>query len=369
MSEISSRLTFNADNTKAEITLFGTLGAEKDGHSVADAIAFAGEEVGEIEVRINSLGGSVAHGLSVVAAIQNTPATVTGKVVGVAASMAAVVALSCDRVQIVDFGRIMIHDPHTGKEKRMSKKMLNAIEATASQIAQIISNKSGMSEEGARKVMKKETWYNAQEALQDGLVDEVVTTKKKELLTASVEEILNMSTQNTNDMKNVIALATMAAMFEGLSNEATEEEAKSFLEGLKNDLSQKDTTIADLQAKVDKAPSQETLDSLQAQVDELVNYKAEKMVDEAVDLGKIEASHKSAMIETAKKDLQGFADLMKGIPAKSQKIKNQISVDGPEGRKEWTFDDWQKKDPQGLEKMKSEQPESFEKLFNAYVEA
>lgn len=366
---MSSYLTFDPDNTKAEITLFGGLGVEVDGHSLAEAISYAGEEVGEITLLINSNGGSISHGLSVVAAIQHTSARVEGKVVGIAASMAAIIAMACDKTSVVDFGRIMIHDPSFSGSQRMNKKALRAIEATASQISQIICAKSGMSDQKARKAMKEETWYTAQEALQEGLVDEVVTTKKKEaFLEASVDEIYNQATQHTPDMSKIIQLAALAAMFDGITNEATPEEATAFLEGLKNDLAAKDTTIANLKSQLSGALKKDDADALKNKVKELETFKAEQLVNKAIEMGKIDASKKEDMVNTAKADLEGFENLLSGIPAKSQNITSQLKPGQGESRKDWTFDDWQKKDPKGLENLQKESPEEFERLVNEYLD-
>ena len=65
-----------------------------------------------IHIRMNSPGGNVFQGMSIVSAIlsMNTPVCV--HIDGIAASMAAVVAVAADRVGMMDFANMMIHDPY-----------------------------------------------------------------------------------------------------------------------------------------------------------------------------------------------------------------------------------------------------------------
>ncbi|MFJ1492567.1 hypothetical protein, partial [Capnocytophaga canis] len=54
-------------------------------------------------------------------------------------------------------------------------------------------------------------------------------------------------------------------------------------------------------------------------------------------------------------------------PAKPQapSITDLIQKKQNTANASWTFDEWQKNDPKGLEKMSVENPEEFKKLFNA----
>ena len=64
----------------------------------------------DVELVINSPGGSVFEGLQMVHAIQDCQHKVTARIEVMAASIAAVVALACDAVQIDKNSLLMLHN-------------------------------------------------------------------------------------------------------------------------------------------------------------------------------------------------------------------------------------------------------------------
>ena len=67
------------------------------------------DDVAEIE--INSPGGSVIQGVEMANAIKNCKAKIIAHVVGIAASMASVIACACDEIEMEEASVMMIHDP------------------------------------------------------------------------------------------------------------------------------------------------------------------------------------------------------------------------------------------------------------------
>src|SRR5699024_9179385 len=63
---------------------------------------------------------------------------------------------------------------------------------------------------------------------------------------------------------------------------------------------------------------------------------------------------------------EALAKVLAHTEKKPQSLSGRIAkgTAGGEARDDWSFDDWQKKDPQGLEKLSSENPGRFNKLFN-----
>lgn len=93
--------------------LYGTIGSRVDGDYFAHELASLDrDDFDQIHIRMNSPGGNVFQGMSIVSAIlsMNTPVCV--HIDGIAASMAAVVAVAADRVCMMDFAKMMIHDPY-----------------------------------------------------------------------------------------------------------------------------------------------------------------------------------------------------------------------------------------------------------------
>lgn len=75
-----------------------------------DIIQSIKEAQEDVVLEINSPGGSVFAGLELIRAIQNSPHTITARVSVVAASIAAVIALACDKVEISETDIFMLHN-------------------------------------------------------------------------------------------------------------------------------------------------------------------------------------------------------------------------------------------------------------------
>lgn len=77
------------------------------------------EEAGpddEVEIIINTPGGSLNTTITMINAIQNCQGRVVGKVVGLAASGGSLVALSCPEIVLMPYSQLMIHPASGGLE-------------------------------------------------------------------------------------------------------------------------------------------------------------------------------------------------------------------------------------------------------------
>ena len=100
--------------------LYGAIGPRVDGDYFAQELASLDRgDFDMIHIRMNSPGGNVFQGMSIVSAIlsMNTPVCV--HIDGIAASMAAVVAVAADRVCMMDFAKMDDPRPlfHGGERK------------------------------------------------------------------------------------------------------------------------------------------------------------------------------------------------------------------------------------------------------------
>lgn len=130
----------------------------------------------DLEVEINSGGGSVFAGSEIYTALKSYQGNVTVKIVGLAASAASVIAMAGDKVLISPTAQIMIHNASTYAEGDY-----NDMQHTADilkNISQTISNayklKTGKTNEELLALMDKETWLSPQQALDNGFVDEIM---------------------------------------------------------------------------------------------------------------------------------------------------------------------------------------------------
>jgi len=104
------RITNAADSDEAEVMLYdevgGWYGATAD-QFIAD---LRGVTAPNLRVRINSPGGSVFEGIAIANALRSHPANVTCQVDGIAASIASVIAMAGDRVEMAPNTMVMIHE-------------------------------------------------------------------------------------------------------------------------------------------------------------------------------------------------------------------------------------------------------------------
>ncbi len=159
----------------ATIQIFDQIGEDWFGGSGVSAKAFSQtlQDIGQgpLVVEINSPGGNVWDGLSIYNMLRGRQAPVTTRVVGIAASIASIIALAGDTVEMAEASLFMIHDPSgmvAGTSEDM-RKMADALDQHAEVLAGIYAKATGKPTSQIRSAMKAETWFTAQEAIQFGL--------------------------------------------------------------------------------------------------------------------------------------------------------------------------------------------------------
>lgn len=137
----------------------------------------------EINLYINSPGGSVSAGLGIYDAMQHIKAPVNTTVVGLAASMGALLlAAGTGKRYALPNARIMIHQPLLhGVGGQVTDIEITAREAlkTKDQMAAILAKHTGQPIDRVKADTERDRWLSADEAKAYGLVDEVVHPKDK----------------------------------------------------------------------------------------------------------------------------------------------------------------------------------------------
>jgi ATP-dependent Clp protease protease subunit len=138
----------------------------------------------EVNIYINSPGGSVSAGLGIYDAIQHVKCPVNTTVVGLAASMGALLLCSgTGKRYSLPNARVMIHQPHiSGMGGQVTDVEIQARELirTKEQMAMLISKHSGQPLDRVKADTERDRWLTADEAKEYGLVDDVVHPKAKE---------------------------------------------------------------------------------------------------------------------------------------------------------------------------------------------
>ena len=150
----------NVSKDVAEINLFDEIGMGGiSGQQFADEIQMLNDfGVKEIHININSPGGSIIEGFSIFSAIMNSEAEVHTHIVGIAASMAGVIAMAGVKITMVDFGKLMIHNPSGSKDP--DEKEQNALDSLKDSLLVIFKNRTNKSKAELSDIMDSETWLN-----------------------------------------------------------------------------------------------------------------------------------------------------------------------------------------------------------------
>lgn len=128
----------------------------------------------DIELTINSEGGSLLEAEAIASALRSHNGHVTVVIKHVAASAATVIAMAADRILIDPDARMMIHPVSAEDVSGDAVALVAAAEALAwhsEEIAKGYAERAGGTVAEWRARMKAETWFTAQEAVDLGLAD------------------------------------------------------------------------------------------------------------------------------------------------------------------------------------------------------
>lgn len=127
----------------------------------------------DIEIYVNSQGGSVYDGYEIYNMIREYSGNVTFKIVGLAASAASFVCMAGGKCLMSPLSQMMIHNASTsadGPHQTMDSTS-NMLQITDHTIAQAYVIKSGKTENEIRNIMENETWLSANQCKDLGLID------------------------------------------------------------------------------------------------------------------------------------------------------------------------------------------------------
>lgn len=149
------------------------------------------EDINEdITLEVNSNGGLVTVGSEIYTALKNYEGHVTVEVTGMAASAASVAIMGADTVKMSPTAQIMIHKALLTRASGNSddlEKAVNALKSSDQSIINAYVSKTGLSEEEIFEMMKNETFMSANEAIEKGFADELMTFEKDLGAVASLE--------------------------------------------------------------------------------------------------------------------------------------------------------------------------------------
>lgn len=161
----------------------------------------------EIHLLISSPGGSVTLGNTMANMIQDykkrTGKKVKAVINGLCASIATQIALSADEVVMYKNSLFMIHNASCGVygSKEDLLKQIEVLDKIDNILASTYADKTGLSIEECLDLMSKETWLNAEEALQLGFIDSIVD---QEIQLVACADVSKLNFKNTSKLENLI---------------------------------------------------------------------------------------------------------------------------------------------------------------------
>jgi len=174
-------------NGEGEILLYDSIGFDfwTGGGTTPKVFAEQLLALGDIDrltLRVNSPGGDVFDGFTILNILRRQQATIAVEVEGLAASAASFIiqAASPGELRVNEASTTMIHRAWGGVMGNAQDMvdMASVLEKLDGQIADIYAKRSKRKAEKWLAAMGAETWYTGQEAVDARLADSVVTAKK-----------------------------------------------------------------------------------------------------------------------------------------------------------------------------------------------
>lgn len=351
----------NEGKKEASIRLYGQIGAEIDGNAVAHDLGDLGERMDTVFLYLNSPGGSVDGGFSIISAILHARAYIHVYVDGIAASMAAVIAVAADKVSMQDYAKLMIHDPfYSGRSTaKLSQKEVKALDSIKDSLRTVLSRR-GCDKDKIASLMEEETWFSAEEAKAAGLIDEVISTPRKEefkslTITELMDRLINEYKPKKSFNMNEIAKAL------GLPEDVTEAQIIAAIKEKNNSLAEMQNSLVDHYL---------TLGVKNGVVTEKNKEKMQR-------LAKADFSLFAEMMEAIEKEEEGKTEeetLTRKSPYPSpgrlsaalEEMKGAAGSGNGKTAGKKTYDWYQKHDPRALAALEKENPKEFNRLLDEY---
>ena len=145
-------------------------------HVVEKLEALKVEGAEHLDVHINSPGGDVFEGMAIHTAIASWP---NGEkrvhIDGLAASIASIVAMAGDEIEISPTAMVMVHEPRgfaMGGAADL-RKMAGRLDSIRDVMCDVYAGRTGLAKAEVEKLVAAETWMSANDAVEKGFADKV----------------------------------------------------------------------------------------------------------------------------------------------------------------------------------------------------
>ena len=372
----------NQESGTYEILISGVVGEKVDGDQVAAEIKFL-NEIGAkiIRERINSVGGGIINGMSIISANLQSKAEIHTINEGIAGSIASLILATGTpgKRSGFDFSLAVVHNPSFNgvdldniadeKEKAVTLKLKNSL-------VDIYVNNTKLTRSQATKLMTEDVLLSSQEQVEKGLIDNIIISKMRPALKENMAyaEVMNVCGDKNNFINIEIPKQRKMSDLTNFYNLVDEADESAILKKAQEDRSKLELAENKILAleKIDGERNKEISD-LKTEVEKYRNESIETAVDAKIEAGVFLKENREAILENVKNiGLEAFSTFIESMPVKSVNILNMIECkDGGEkkSKEQKLGEEWQDiitNNKSEAERIKNEEPARFEAFVNAW---
>lgn len=307
-----------------------------------------------IKVKVNSIGGRVIDGWSIIDAIIECEAETIN--IGLAASMAGIALMNGKegKRSTNDYSTCMIHAPRGGNK--------NFLEIILAQFKSLLKSRTKFTDAEITEMMDsgKDYYFDAWQMLEKGIVDNIIVTDQtyRRPENASLKEVfavynsINQSETKNEEMDMFNKIFGGKTEMESVANAV---QLKAEAESLKKENDALKAEKAALEGKVKEA-------------EKVANdAKNKEVIADAVKAGKIE--NKPEVIASWEKMMAADAESTNSVLSSMVPVKTKSVIEGidPNNKAGLTYEELAQKDPAKLKAIAESDPELFTKLQDEYI--
>ena len=358
------------------ITAYGTIN-DGDGMLFTNHFIQAENKSRKVIVKLHTYGGSVFDGNLIYNTIINSLSDVEIHIVGIAASMGAVISLASDKVYMVENGYMMIHAPSggtygTANDHENNIKLLRSIETN---FIKKLSEKTAKGSDYVSKWMIGDNWFDANQALKEGLITGILTSETevkgtfdpKQLGAKEVYNRFSALTENNLNINNMDLKQNLIKKY-ALRNDASD---TAILNAIEEEQGLKDKLIELLQLEL-TASDDEIIKSIKTLIEsneavaEERKVEANFLIADAVRKGKVAGGQKQFLLGLFTANFQQAKEFLNNTPERvsissqmrtPSNVHTHISTET--SKADWGIDEYRKFAPKDL----ADDPELYQRLL------
>ncbi len=341
-------------NGDAAILLYGDIGDcdKVDSANIVRELMLLQGQYSKIDVRINSNGGDVFNGMAIYNALKTATSEVTIFVDGVAASIAAIIALCGKPLYMSPYAQLMLHSVSAGTYGTSAKLRDTAdqIDKLEGELARMIAERCHKSAEEVRTAYfnGKDHWIGANEALRLQLIDGIYDLDITEAPPTAPNDIYNYFNNRLEKPQNQENMGFIEDVRK-IPEFADKADEKSILEHITVLVNK--ATKADALEKANKTLADENKSLKEKEVADILN--------KAVEEGRITQEQTAAFRNMMNVDRKSTEELLASFKPRNKRASEYI-INTPADKSKFANKSWDEIDRDNkLAELKSSEPELF----------